>query len=79
MAIKYSRPILLAVLLITMCAPASFAAKKHSREHKRCVENCKVTRRSATDACRSMRGRERKQCVRSAKEAFRSCKNGCPR
>lgn len=79
MAIKYSRLMLLVLLLITMSAPSAFAAKKHSRDHKRCMENCKVTRRSATDACRSMRGRERKQCVRSAKEAFRTCKNGCPR
>jgi hypothetical protein len=78
MLIKYLRPVLLIVMLLTMSIPSAFAAGK-DRRHKRCVENCKFTHKRAKDACHNMRKGERKQCKKLADDVFRTCKDGCPR
>jgi hypothetical protein len=78
MLIKYSRHILLALMLIVMSVSSAYAAGKDHR-HKRCVNDCKAAHNRAKDACRHDRRGDRRQCMREADDAFRSCKDGCPR
>lgn len=79
MIMKFSRLIVLALMLVTMAAPTALARKKRSPEHKKCVSDCAATYKKAKADCKGKKGADRTSCMKDAKSDLTKCKGGCPK
>jgi hypothetical protein len=78
MFMKYSRPVVLALMLATMATPAAFAKKgKESAEHKKCVADCRADYKKAAAECKTKKGKDKTQCMTDAKTKKTDCVKGC--
>lgn len=68
---------ILMALAIAVFAVASISAKKLTAEQKACIKTAQETRKSANDACKTLKGKEKKKCRADAKKTFDSSAKTC--
>jgi hypothetical protein len=77
MLIKYSRPLLMCLLVALTVTPTTLAQKQDSAAYAKCKSACRETAKKAKRNCQSKAGAERTKCQSAAREAGRKCKHGC--
>jgi len=78
MLIKYSRPLVMCLLLALTVTPTSFAQTRHSAAYVKCKSACRETAKKAKRDCqRKAAGAERTKCESAVREAGSKCKRGC--
>jgi len=75
---RFSRPVMLAIMLATIAVPAAFAQKPPS-EHKKCVTECTKKAAEAKKDCATKKGAEKKKCIKDANDDKAKCVAGCPK
>jgi hypothetical protein len=77
MLIKYSRPLLMCLLLAFTATPTILAQTTHSAAYKKCRKACRASYEKTQSECKRKPASERQTCETAAKEAARKCKRGC--